>query len=46
MVKDWNGLIDKLEHQPRAAFGYVPRGWEDPNSDVLCVLKWTDKAAM
>lgn len=46
MVKDWNSTIDKLDHQPRAAFGYVPRGWEDPNFDGLWVLNWPDKAAM
>ena len=46
MVKDWNALIDGLDHQVNAAFGYVPRGWEDPNYDALWVLNWADKAAM
>ncbi len=46
MVKDWNNTIDKLDHQPRAAFGYVPRGWEDPNFDAMWVLNWPDKDAM
>jgi hypothetical protein len=46
MVVDWNILIDSLENKTNAAFGYVPRGWEDPNFDALWVLRWADKAAM
>ena len=46
MVKDWNGVISSLEAQPTAAFGYVPRGWENENFDGLWVMRWADKTAM
>jgi len=46
MVVDWNILIDSLENKVNASFGYVPRGWEDPNFDALWVLNWADKATM
>jgi hypothetical protein len=46
MLKDWNGVIDALDAQPTAAFGYSPRGWENENFDKLWVMRWADKAAM
>lgn len=46
MVKDWNIMIDTLDHKVNAAFAYVPRGWEDPKFDGMWVLNWADKATM
>lgn len=46
MLVDWNAMIDSLDAQPTAAFGYIPRGWENENFDGLWVLRWADKAAM
>ncbi len=46
MVTDWNTMIDSQESQPTAAFGYIPRGWENENFDGLWVLRWADRAAM
>jgi len=46
MLVDWNAIIDSLDAQPTAAFGYIPRGWETENFDGLWVLRWADKTAM
>ena len=46
LVADWNAVIDGLDAQPRAAFAYLPDGWEDPNFDGLWVLNWEDAEAM
>jgi len=46
MLKDWNGVIDALDAEPTAAFGYSPRGLVNENCDKLWVMRWADKAAM
>lgn len=46
LVADWNAVIDELDAQPRAAFAYLPDGWEDANFDGLWVLNWEDADAM
>ena len=46
LVADWNAEIDQLGAKPTAAFGYVPRGWEDDNFDALWVINWPSKEVM